>query len=265
MVKYGRKAVDLIQRSFFRPGSLNLPATEQRNIGVAGLSQCSGTTVIASSLALFFAESGKSVTFTECGEPSGHRGLLYDAVSMEQRFVGRRFTDFYGELRKGGTVRHRRNPEMGVNWALITPSDVRAGLITEAAERSHLVSAAEGDICVFDLDLAGNWADQLPAMDELYVVTDPMPSRLLAGTERFKMLKRLELRGQIPVRWLVNRNNEGVSRRQVRNFLKSTEVYWLPDIPQRCFYSDEYHSRFHWENPEIRNAFLPVFTKLSHL
>jgi hypothetical protein len=57
--------------------------------------------------------------------------------------------------------------------------------------------------------------------------------------------------------------NKGVSRRQVKGFLKSDSIVWIDSFPVEEIYSDEYHCRFHWENKTIKTAVTPEFDKLS--
>ena len=56
--------------------------------------------------------------------------------------------------------------------------------------------------------------------------------------------------------------NAGVSRRQVKGFLKSSDILWLDKLPLEEIYSDEYHCRFHWENKNIREAAASVFADI---
>lgn len=255
----------VLERSFFRAGAAGSGDhnTGQLNIAVTGLGRGVGTTLVASSLACFFAEKGNSVTFVQCDDPEEGSGLLFDAAAMDRRFYGREFQDAYGTLASGGGVRRLCNLEDGVNWLLITPDDVKAGIELSAEQRASLVYGPRDEVCIFDLCCREDWAGFLRDMDRIIAVVDPLPSRMAAATERFRMLRALENSRESGFSWLVSGVNSGVSRRQVRGYLKSSNIMWVGRAGADSIYADEFRCRFHWENEEIRRIFEDTFTKVS--
>ncbi len=235
---------------------------EQLNIGVTGLGWNVGTTFVASSLAFYFADKGNSVTFCQCLTPSRCNGLLYDSVAMEQRFACRQFHDVYRLIFEEKTARGTKNMEKGVNWLLPTPWVCENGADLDREKRGRLIGSARGEICVFDLACEPQWDSFLMDMDRIVAVVDPMPSKMIRASRRFTMLKNLELSG-IPFDWIVNRANDGISRRQVVSYLKNNRPLWLPEISADLFYADEFACRFSWENKEIRSKLCEVFEKIS--
>ena len=194
--------------------------------------------------------------------PSTCDRLFYDAVAMEQRFSGRGFTDVYRLLIEQKPVRNVRNREMGINWLLPTPWVIEQGADLSGMQRAHLIQSARDDVCIFDLAASAEWDAFLTDMDRLIVVVDPQPSKLIRHRDRFRMLKLTELSG-IETRWIVNHMNSGVSRRQVKGYLKNHRLFWMPELDVSGFYADEYACRFPWENKEIRCKFMEIFTKVS--
>lgn len=251
-----------IRRRFETDEKRDIKGLQQMNIGVTGLGRNVGTTIVASSLAFFFAEKGNSVTFCQCLTPSTCDRLFYDAVAMEQRFAGRNFTDVYRLLIEQKPVRNVKNRELGINWLLPTSWVIQERGDLNSMQRAHLIQSARDDICVFDLAAAAEWDVFLTDMDRLVVVVDPQPSKLIRHSDRFRMLKQTELSG-IDTEWIVNRMNSGVSRRQIQGYLKTRQLFWLPEIDASCFYADEFACRFPWENKEIRCNFMEIFTKVS--
>jgi hypothetical protein len=59
--------------------------------------------------------------------------------------------------------------------------------------------------------------------------------------------------------------NDGVDKKQVKNYLKADQLYWLEAIDTAKIYEDEYLCRFHWENAEIQRKISPIFTKVSRI
>lgn len=255
-----------MDRLFIRGKSVvPLERVDQRNIAVIGLGNNVGTTFIASLLAFYFAEKGKSVTFTQCGEPGLSGGSIYDAVAMDKRFFGRDFADIYSKIKAGEAIRAIRNDELGVNWMIMTPFDRENCCSLSAEEKARLVRNPRDDINIFDVAQGKEWMDFLIDMDEIIAVVDPLPSKMTGAVDQFRRLKSLEIGGTVPVTWIVNGINSGVSRRQVKGFLKSNRIMWMERFPAEEIYGDEYHCRFHWENRMIRDSALAVFTKNSQL
>lgn len=236
---------------------------KQQNIAVTGLSQCVGTTFVASALAFYLQEKGKSVTFCQCLDPADCRSLLYDSMAMEQRFFGRGFIDVYQHIYDGEKIPQGENREEGIGWILPTPANCAAGLRLSPVQKGRLVASARDEVCVYDMQASG-WDEFLQDMDLIIAVADPLPSVLIRAKERYAFLKRLELSGYA-IEWIVNRESAGVHRRQVRGYLKSGGIHWLKEVDQSLIYGDEFSCRSHWKNEEIRCKFMEVFTKLSQI
>ncbi|MCI5686943.1 MAG: hypothetical protein MR303_00370 [Emergencia sp.] len=256
----------MLERTFIRMQDdrekSGLKNPQQLNIGVTGLGQSVGTTFVAASLAFYFAGMGNSVTFTQCLTPDRCNGLLYDSVAMDQRFANRAFHDVYRLILEDKPVRGKKNMEQGINWILPTPWIWQQGKNLDSGQRARLIQCARGEICIFDFAAEAEWDCYLADMDRLLVVTDPMPSKLIRNKERFQRLKALELSGVV-TDWIVNRNNSGISRRQIASYLKSRKLLWIPQFAPELFYADEFACRFSWENREIRSKLLEIFTKVS--
>ncbi len=256
----------MLERTFIRmqedgAGEAGLHS-QQFHIGVTGLGQSVGTTFVATFLAFYFAGKGNSVTFTQCLTASRCNGLLYDSVAMDQRFSNRQFHDVYRMISEDKPVRGTRNMEKGINWILPTPWILQQERDFDSARRARLIQSAKGEICIFDFAAEAEWDCHLADMDKLIVVTDPMPSKLIRSKERFQRLKSLELSG-LDTRWLVNKDNSGVSRRQIVSYLRNKKLLWIPQFAPELFYADEFACRFSWENKEIKSKLLDVFTKVS--
>ena len=251
-------------RSFAGEGNLSPQeqAAEQKNIAVTGLSRNVGTTFLATALAFYFAEKGNSLTFVQCLDPKGCTQLLFDSAAMDKRFARRGFTDVYRKIRDKQPVRGIKNMEKGINWILPTPGNCEEAMELTGEEKGRLIQSAGGQICIFDIEASGNWDVFLNGMDQLIVVTDPLPSKMIRSSSRFRLLKQLELSG-CPVFWIVNHANRGISRRQVSGYLKTAQIIWIEEFPADMIYADEFSCRFHWENRDIKCHLLEKFTKIS--
>ncbi|MGN1382302.1 MAG: hypothetical protein ACI4W2_05725 [Eubacterium sp.] len=233
-------------------------------LGVTGLSRGSGVTAAASSAALFLAEQGLDVRFTECAVPGPGRPLLYEAAAFSERFRGRSFQDVYSLLAEEKPVSAKPNMEMGVSWILASPeSREKCADFTESMRGRLIRQGMRAEYAVFDcLSGAEEWFPYMRDFDALLVLVDPLPSRLEAGMPVFRQMKALENEGRVNIFWLVNRMCGSVSRRQLRRFLMGRRIFWLDDLGRDCFCQDEYCCRLHWENKKIREAFRPVLQEM---
>ena len=240
-----------------------LPETRDRiRIGVTGLGQGVGTTFVAAALAFYFRSREKETSYTECLDPACCSSLLYDKAAMDRRFSHRQFQGVYQLLTEDAPIKGVKNREEDIIWRLATPEDCLQKRTLTPKQQGRLLAAAKEDVCVFDMAADYQWDGFLMDMDVVFVVADPLPSRLIRSRERFKLLKKIELSG-CKVIWVVNKVNEGVDKRQVKSYLKSEYVLWLEQMEPAWIYKDEFLCQFHWENEEIQRKLLEVFTKVS--
>ncbi len=253
-----------MERIFFRNRQeKTLPdQAEQYRIGVTGLGQGVGATFVATALAFYFRDQGRQVSYTECVNPASCMTLLYDQVAMDKRFAHRGFEDIYRHLADEEPFRRNQNKEEGIIWRLATPDNCKDGLHLQDKQKARLVAAAREEVCIFDLEADYSWDEYLMDMDVIFVVADPLPSKLLRSRARYRSLKKLELAG-CQVVWIVNRMNEGVDRKQVKNYLKAEKLLWMEAFDAASIYENEYLCRFHCQNTEIQKKMLEIFTKVS--
>lgn len=253
-----------MERIFFRDKQeKKMPeGAEQYRIGVTGLGQGVGTTFVATALAFYFREQGRQVSYTECLNPATASTLLYDQVAMEKRFAHRHFDDTYGHLTEEGPIQRNQNKEAGIFWRIASPDNCEEKVTLNQRQKARLISAAREEVCIFDMEADYSWDDYLMDMDVIFVVADPLPSKLIRSRGRYRTLKKMELAG-CRVIWIVNKISDGVDRKQVKNYLKADDLYWIEAFDTEKIYADEYLCRFHWENTEIQRRILEIFTKLS--
>jgi len=255
-----------LERIFFRERQEKTwdRAAERYRIGVTGLSQGVGTTFVATALAFYFRDQGRQVSYAECLNPASCRALLYDQVAMDKRFGPRPFERIYQKITDEDQALQGRNKEEGIIWRLPVPEDCREKRELNQRQKARLVGLPREEVCIFDLEADYSWDDYLMDMDVIFVVVDPLPSRLLRNRERYRTLKKMELAG-CRVIWIVNKMNPGVDKKQVRNYLKADNLFWLEAIEISRIYEDEYFCRFHWQNAEIQKKMLEIFTKVSRI
>ena len=258
--------MEVLDRIFFRERQEKTwaEAAETYRIGVTGLSQGAGTTFVAAALAFYFRDLGRQVSFTECLNPAACRSLLYDQVAMDKRFGHRHFESIYQKLTEDAQVLRGQNKEEGIIWRLPTPEDCRENRQLNQRQKARLAGLPREEVCIFDLEADYGWDEYLMDMDVIFVVVDPLPSRLLRNRERYRTLKKMELAG-CKVIWIVNKMNPGVDQKQVKFYLKAEHVFWMESIEDTYIYEDEYLCRFHWQNAEIQKKMLEIFTKVSRI
>lgn len=176
--------------------------------GVVGIGKGAGATFTAMNLAFLMAEIVEGVTFADgrdseqkCAGPGAMELLMVDP-RFRKRVTGR--TNLYKKI----------------NWVFGDDSSLR-------------------DIpgkCI----IADNLSDY-EDMDVLVVVVDPLPSRIEAGLETFKYIRQLQESGrlQIPVLWLLNKNNRCADVRRTETYLKIKFDLYQELLPKEIFYKAE--------------------------
>ena len=255
-----------MERIFFREreDEKQVKSKDSYRIGVTGLGQGVGTTFVATALAFYFRDQGYSVSFTECLQPKDCSSLYYDQVAMDKRFAHRTFQDIYQKIQEEEPVHSVKNKEAGILWRLPTPDNCKDKLILTSRQQARLLGAGREEVCIFDMEADYSWDDFLMDMDVIFVVTDPLPSKMIRSRDRYRPLKKMELSG-CRVIWIVNKTNAGVDKKQVKQYLKSDHIFWLEAFDDSWIYEDEYLCRFHWENKEIQRKMTAIFTKVSRI
>ena len=169
--------------------------------------------------------------------PSGLRTLcelgtpyFYLALGFDRRFAGR---EFYGFSSHG---RQELNMELGYNWY------VKGTEETEMSERDILrnLYGAAGDFIVFDCSGLNDMpvlADVLSEADRIYLVVDPMPTRLIASGDFIG--KTLEMFPKTEI--VVDRYAKGIHRGQLRAFRGTGNYHTVENVPIEKLYRAEYN------------------------
>ncbi len=172
------------------------------------------------------------------GTPDGLRTLVemgspyfYDALNFTQRF-GDRTLHFFPQGQSP-----EQNSELGFNWYVKNPA--------EHYDPQMLLSFAQnapGNLVL--LDCSGLSEDPflekiLPLADRIYLVTDPLPTRLLKSRET--MLRLLSLRPDLHI--LVNKYNRGVYGGELTRFLGTGNYLVQEMLPAERIYRAEYNSQ----------------------
>ena len=224
---------------------------------------------------------------------------LYDALGMDKRFAGRKFIDFFDLVARGISIKGVQNLDEKINWALQVPesqaahnsakyacNDLRkcgldhslhkifvepkAALSAEdkCIEDEYLLSARlvnniAGDFTVCDFG-SGSYVNPLYYdMDTLICVLDPLPSKLLGSAALIEELKLMEAKGH-KVIWILNKNNGGINRRELRDFLGNVfaRVHIIPLIDEKLFYSAEYNCEIPFAKKEICENVEVIFKEI---
>ncbi len=252
-------------RFVFRTDKGPVPRAKARRIAVTGTGQCVGTSFTAWGLTLFFAEMGLGVTFTEVGRPAEMRRLTYDVLAIDKRLGRDNGKSVYRSVKEMKPTSRENGANLidGISWRVILPEDAEGDVRLDSAELARLVAGAEGDVQIFDVSADEEFDSCLLDMDLIVAVTDPMPSKLMRQKDRIRMLKKMGNAGN-KVIWAVNRMNDGVSRRQMRGFLKEEDIVYIEEAETRAVYTGEFRCELPHSNPEIMDISREAFTKISH-
>ena len=262
---------------------LHLQNGERRKIAFIGLNSGAGTTTIALSFAKYISDLSKPKrkglfkrkdsshsihSSTTLNSRTSHnsaiipaafidvndenkslRGMTYDRIGIDKRFIGREFISFYHLISSGQSVRGKCNPDMGINWALRVPGEEFER--NEITSIIRLVENVQGSNVI--LDISGNYGSSLcdearieelkillSDSDMIFVIIDPLPSSLMADRRKFAMLKLLESEGH-SVTWVINKYNRGVNIKEMRNYLHLRNYVTIPFLDEKELYTAEYN------------------------
>ena len=221
---------------------------DKLKIGVIGIAGGSGASFLSGCLARYLANTGKHLpTVIELGT-----GILFDSFGMDRRFAGRPYFQFFKALDENRSIRGERNLDEGINWILITPEEEELSLSFE--QKMRLVCNAKGDILICDFS-GGVEADLqlLQSMDQIIVVIDPLPSRMLKGYDLLCRLKALELK-QLEMLYVINKFNRGVNRGQMADFLNLKNPVFIPMIHTESIYTAEYNCKIPYTLSEVKKV-----------
>lgn len=235
---------------------------ERIKIGVVPLCQGAGATLVATSTGkLLSGNKDIKVSFVEIvKEKDVGSKYTYDSLGIDKRFAGRNFNDLFQLNLMGEITRGITNIDDGINWILHKPKVKMVGNNNSEAlnagrnsDNLRIINNAAGDIIICDFEIHSQMMELLVDMDVLIVVIDPMPSSLLAGFQMLAYCKSLEEKGR-RIFWVINKDNGGINKRELHQFLKLKELYYIPLIKGDELYSAEYNCLLPISSRQIRIA-----------
>lgn len=220
---------------------------EKLKIGILGISTGAGASFMTMSLAKALSNMKRGmVTVVELGGAS-----IYDSMGMDKRFAGRNFFCFYDAVEKGESIKGKSNMDEGINWVLRVPGEKNSEY--NLAYKLRIINNAVGDFILCDFSgepifMEGakkedgeNWKALkllLDDMDHLIIIVDPMPSKMMSG---YKILQRLRANDiHLPVTYVINKNNAGVNKKEMTEFLRIRRFTSVPYVDPEGVYQAEY-------------------------
>lgn len=197
-----------------------------KRTAVVPASPGAGASFTAAQMALF--EDGK-VNVIELGKP-----YFYVAYGMEKRFAGRRFVFYEDELFSGG-ISGIDNSEFGINWLLRREDS--GEMSTEALLKTISFPPPGNNIFDFSSVPEEKVLSCLSEMDMIYIVIDPLPTKLLASAAYLEKLCLLFPSAAV----LVNKMNAGVHKNELKKFLGRSKIREIPFYPPEEIYRAEYN------------------------
>ena len=217
----------------------------QLRTAVVGAADGCGASFVAGSLALSAAKEG-GCTLAELGTP-----YFFNALNISRRFAEGNFVFYEDELMNRRSLFAVRNMYRNVDLLLRSPD-------SSGPLPGICVCRMPGDNVVFDLSGASDsfLEEVLVEMDRIFIVIDPLPSKLIPGAERAARL-RLLFPDSI---FVVNKMNSGVHRSELKRFLGVREYAEIPFIDPALMYGAEYSCIFPAEIKEV-SIHLDPFTQ----
>lgn len=235
-------------------------------VGVMGNAPMAGTSFVATAIASeISAMKGRRVAYVEIKEEE-RKPLLFDSLGMDKRFAGRTFHDFYEEARLGKRISGLLNLDERINWALNIPDSIKdrdTGHTQDAALLSGIINNIAADVVVCDITYGMETEKIMSEMDIIIFIIDPLPSKLLCGYDVICRIKKYQNEGGNVV-WLLNKYNNGISRKELEDFLRQKEDFKLPVLPAEDIYSAEYNCRIPYSMKQIKGEIKNTISGIAH-
>jgi hypothetical protein len=250
---------------------------EKTRFAFIGLSGSAGVTMLAFAFADFLAarlRPDATVAVVEINDaPCPPAGFDFDRMGMDKHFENREYISFYDMIARGKPIRGISNMDGGVNWMLRVPGERYKPL--EIVDFSRLAANAEGDVIICDIHggFRRGQADGIPLpddirkllddMDRVFVIVDPLPSRMMADPRMLEVFKDLEANGREVV-YVLNKWNRGVNAREVKAFLRVKNPVFIQLISGETIYAAEYNCQTVAAMPEGRDKLYDSFKKMLY-
>ncbi len=236
MVKYSR--LNAGRFTFMKKNLIRIPdsfsdreseAKEPFRLAVAGACPGAGASFVSARVlqeGLYDAHTPEGLrTLCELGKP-----YFYFALGFERRFAGRRFCSFSSH------GKHELNMELGYNWYLRKPEEKEA----EDREIMKAFYNAAGSFIVFDCSgLCGREVlfDVMDGSDLVYLVVDPMPSKLVGSRDFIDAVRERCPSAEL----VVNKYCRGIHRRELAAFLGTSDYHTEGFMEAERLYRAEYN------------------------
>lgn len=224
-----------------------------------GISPGAGASFLSLCLAKYFAN-------TQVFRPvviELDKSSIFDAAGLDRHFAGRDYFFFYEAVKEGKSVKGKQNFHEGINWVVRSPAELNLSLDVE--EKLRLINQVQGDLIFCDCSVAHEENYRLLAhMDVVLVIIDPLPSKLLPGYTALCEMKSREMQTENVI-YVVNKDNGGVNRREMMNFLRLKKMIRFPLIPLEHIYRAEYLCKIPYGLSEVRNQLKPALKEVADL
>lgn len=237
-------------------------------IGVVGMAQGVGASFVGISLAKELSkDKDNSVAYVEGMRTEDERAELYDSLGMDKRFLGKTYFDFFDAVDKGIVISDKINLDERINWALKIPSkllknkDGESVEIISSIKFISIVNNISANVVVCDLNEYAKDEDVLAEMDVVVFVIDPLPSRLICGYEKLCYMKKQSI-FEKKIIYVLNKNNDGVNRGELYDFLRLKPDIVIPALPSEPIYIAEYNCKIPYMVESVNKATRDIFLNL---
>ncbi|MDR0886049.1 MAG: hypothetical protein LBN22_06800 [Clostridiales Family XIII bacterium] len=241
-------------------GSDTIAPSLRRKIAVVGMADGVGTTTVAAALAQATCANYTDMTLLSLTlPPKLSEPLDYDALGMDRWFELRGYQSCYQLLREEASLRKCDCMHKAVNWHVRTRID---DYKLNMADTYRLIASLRYDCLICDMsadflmDLFLTHPDDPTAVgrllldfDEVILVYNPLPSKLLASVELMELTSYLDTKSHRVTR-VMNQFNKGINIKELVRFLRTSNYLVLPAIDADIICDAQYNCKTLIENFE---------------
>ncbi len=205
---------------------------------------------------------------------------FYYQLNIEKRFEHKKFFDMFDLANKGENIGKINNFDDDINWSIYRPEQhlrefdenmdnvmsfdyyKRASIMQERLQGDFTVSifpALNKTLMRYEKQVPTcgmiwrDWKMLMLQQDHIIFVIDPKPDKLIMGKQMLEEIKKIEENKDINVIYVINKDNSGVNKPEVRRYLDIDKYISIPQVYRELVYKAEYRCKILWTLSEARS------------
>ncbi|MGD9678944.1 MAG: hypothetical protein AB7V16_11440 [Vulcanibacillus sp.] len=226
---------------------------DSKLVGVANLSPSAGATFITVNIAKIISDYNLLVSIIDLP----YRPYIFDYINLGYHFEmqDETYTSYQHLINRGEKIKDKENLYNNISWLVTQTNKDKIDSWSYVNMQKLIYSTKKSSVNLIDLGtdyLKDDLQDFMYDLDMLLVIIDPMPPNLMACENNLIYFKSL-LKEGLNVKFLINKFNPGVNKKQLLDYLKLDHLIYVSLIDQELIYKAVYESQIPSEINQIND------------